>query len=85
MYYYPRSELGPGEETASWIHRAETASAPEYDLRYFFDAGSGVCLWASNEAARERAVACRETRASSRVFRSLQPIGLEEIQDRVSP
>jgi hypothetical protein len=25
-----------------------------YDLRYFFDAGSGVCLWAGNEQALER-------------------------------
>jgi hypothetical protein len=25
-----------------------------YDLRFFFDAGSGVCLWAGNEAARAR-------------------------------
>lgn len=24
-----------------------------YRLRFFFDAGSGVCLWADNEAARE--------------------------------
>jgi len=23
-------------------------------LRYFFDAGSGVCLWAGDDAARER-------------------------------
>ncbi len=27
---------------------------PTYRLRFFFDAGSGVCLWAGNEAARER-------------------------------
>ena len=25
-----------------------------YELRYFFDPGSGVCLWAKNDAARER-------------------------------
>lgn len=25
-----------------------------YELRYFFDPGSGVCLWAENDAARER-------------------------------
>lgn len=25
-----------------------------YRLRYFFDAGSGTCLWAGNDAARER-------------------------------
>ncbi len=25
-----------------------------YRLRYFFDAGSGVCLWSDNDAARER-------------------------------
>lgn len=24
-----------------------------YLLRYFFDAGSGVCLWSANDAARE--------------------------------
>ena len=27
---------------------------PTYRLRYFFDAGSGVCLWAGNAAARAR-------------------------------
>lgn len=26
----------------------------EYRLRFFFDAGSGTCLWAGNDAARER-------------------------------
>jgi hypothetical protein len=25
-----------------------------YKLRYFFDFGSGICLWAANDAARER-------------------------------
>jgi hypothetical protein len=25
----------------------------KYRLRYFFDAGAGVCLWAANDAARE--------------------------------
>ncbi len=25
-----------------------------YLLRYFFDAGSGICLWSSNDAAREK-------------------------------
>lgn len=25
-----------------------------YVLRFFFDAGSGVCLWSANEAAHER-------------------------------
>lgn len=25
-----------------------------YELRYFFDAGSGICLWAANDAAREK-------------------------------
>jgi hypothetical protein len=25
-----------------------------YRLRYFFDAGGGTCLWAANDAARER-------------------------------
>jgi hypothetical protein len=25
-----------------------------YLLRFFFDPGSGVCLWAANDAARER-------------------------------
>jgi hypothetical protein len=29
-------------------------SEPRYQLRYFFDSGSGVCLWSSNAAARER-------------------------------
>lgn len=26
----------------------------KYRLRYFFDPGAGVCLWAANDAARER-------------------------------
>jgi hypothetical protein len=26
----------------------------KYRLRYYFDAGAGVCLWAANDAARER-------------------------------
>ena len=25
-----------------------------YKLRYFFDFGSGICLWAANDAARDR-------------------------------
>jgi hypothetical protein len=25
-----------------------------YELRYFFDPGSGICLWASSEQAREK-------------------------------
>jgi hypothetical protein len=25
-----------------------------YRLRYFFDLGSGICLWSANDAARER-------------------------------
>lgn len=25
-----------------------------YRLRYFFDAGSGICLWSANDAAREK-------------------------------
>ena len=25
-----------------------------YELRYFFDTGSGICLWPGNDAARER-------------------------------
>jgi hypothetical protein len=25
-----------------------------YLLRYFFDAGSGICLWSANDAAREK-------------------------------
>jgi len=29
-------------------------SAPVYRLRFFFDAGSGECLWAGNAAAKER-------------------------------
>jgi hypothetical protein len=28
--------------------------APPYHLRLFLDAGSGVCLWAQNDAARDR-------------------------------
>lgn len=28
--------------------------AATYRLRFFFDAGSGVCLWAANDAARSR-------------------------------
>ncbi len=27
---------------------------PSYRLRFFFDAGSGVCLWSGNAAARGR-------------------------------
>lgn len=27
---------------------------PKFHLRYFFDPGSGVCLWSKNDAARER-------------------------------
>jgi hypothetical protein len=26
----------------------------KYEIRYFFDPGSGVCLWAKNAAAREK-------------------------------
>jgi hypothetical protein len=26
----------------------------KYKLRYFFDAGAGICLWAPNDAAREK-------------------------------
>jgi hypothetical protein len=25
-----------------------------YELRYFFDPGSGICLWSANQEARER-------------------------------
>lgn len=25
-----------------------------YELRFFFDAGSGICLWSKNDAAREK-------------------------------
>lgn len=25
-----------------------------YEIRYCFDAGSGICLWAANDAARDR-------------------------------
>ncbi len=27
---------------------------PRYVLRYFFDPGSGICLWSANDAAREK-------------------------------
>lgn len=27
---------------------------PMYRLRFFFDTGSGICLWSGNEAARQR-------------------------------
>jgi hypothetical protein len=27
---------------------------PTYRLRFFFDMGSGICLWSGNEAARQR-------------------------------
>jgi hypothetical protein len=30
------------------------SARPTYRLRFFFDTGSGVCLWSANEAARER-------------------------------
>ena len=26
---------------------------PRYELRYFFDPGSGVCLWSANDQARD--------------------------------
>jgi hypothetical protein len=25
-----------------------------YHLRYFFDPGAGICLWSSNDAARQK-------------------------------
>ena len=28
--------------------------AATYRLRFFFDTGSGICLWSANDAARER-------------------------------
>lgn len=27
---------------------------PKYELRYFFDPGSGICLWSRNDSAKER-------------------------------
>jgi hypothetical protein len=30
------------------------SARPTYRLRFFFDTGSGVCLWSGNEATRER-------------------------------
>ena len=30
------------------------SARPTYRLRFFFDTGSGVCLWSGNEAARQR-------------------------------
>ncbi len=29
-------------------------SEPRFRLRFFFDAGSGICLWSASSAARER-------------------------------
>jgi hypothetical protein len=29
-------------------------TAPTYRLRFFFDAGGGICFWAGNDAARAR-------------------------------
>lgn len=34
--------------------RGSTGVAALYRLRYFFDTGSGICLWSANDAARER-------------------------------
>ena len=30
------------------------SSLTRYDFRYFFDPGSGTCLWSANEATREK-------------------------------
>jgi hypothetical protein len=32
----------------------ERSSHPKYVLRFFFDAGSGICFWSANEAAKLR-------------------------------
>lgn len=39
---------------AKWFPRSMEIDprAMKYVIRYFFDAGSGVCLWAGNDAAR---------------------------------
>jgi hypothetical protein len=39
----------PAEQT-----RPDSDSAGVYRLRFFFDTGSGICLWSANDAARER-------------------------------
>lgn len=44
--------FAPGQVAAH--HPGSTADlAPKYRLRFFFDTGSGVCLWTANDAARE--------------------------------
>ena len=48
-----------------------------YKFRYFFDAGSGVCLWSSNARARERwsyAVNCSELPLSRELQRALDGV-----------
>jgi ribosomal protein S18 acetylase RimI-like enzyme len=39
---------------AATVVAHSTQSDATYHLRYFFDAGSGVCLWSANDAARTR-------------------------------
>jgi hypothetical protein len=33
---------------------SEPSSNPKYILRFFFEAGSGICFWSANEAAKLR-------------------------------
>jgi hypothetical protein len=42
------------DEGARHFGDAGVSSSPRFVLRFFFDAGSGICLWAANDAARER-------------------------------
>lgn len=46
-----------------------------YRLRYFFDPGSGVCLWAANDSTRDHfgyAVNCRDLPLSNTLSARLQ-------------
>jgi hypothetical protein len=57
------------------VSQAEpVVSGPVLRLRFFFDAGSGTCLWAKGDAARERfgyAVALDDLPVSQNVRRAL--------------
>lgn len=51
-----------------------TQTAPTYRFRFFFDAGTGACLWAANDAARARfdyPTECRDLPISENLQRYL--------------
>jgi hypothetical protein len=47
----PRLSLTGGAAEAAPLGGNEM---PRYELRYFFDPGSGICLWSANDEAREK-------------------------------